>query len=119
VGTVYYPGLEAHPDFELASAQMSGFGGLLSFEVLGGAPAAERLLEALELSTRAASLGSVHTLATRPAAMWADERNYDASAHESVAPGLVRMAVGIESTADLVADVLGALDKVGDDADGG
>jgi methionine-gamma-lyase len=115
VDAVHYPGLASHPRHELAASQMSGFGGLLSFEVQGGAAAADRLLDAFTLSTRAASLGSVHTLGTRPAAMWGDTRNYDASSSETVAPGLVRLAVGIESTADLVDDLSRALDACGDE----
>ncbi len=112
VGAVYYPGLASHPGHELAASQMRGFGGLLSFEVLGGAPAADRVLDGLTLAARAASLGSVHTLATRPAAMWGDERNYDALAADDVAPGLIRLAVGIESTVDLIDDLTAALDAL-------
>jgi len=57
----------------------------------------------------------VHTLGTRPAAMWGDERNYDPGISEAVAPGLIRLAVGIEATADLVDDVLSALDRCDDE----
>ena len=110
VAAVHYPGLASHPQHELAASQMRGFGGLLSFEVRGGAEAADRVLDHLSLSTRAASLGSVHTLGTRPAAMWGDARNYDPTLADDVAPGLVRLAVGIEATVDLVEDLVGALD---------
>jgi methionine-gamma-lyase len=119
VDAVYYPGLCDHPQHELAASQMSGFGGLLSFEVRGGAAAADRLLDALTLSTRAASLGSVHTLGTRPAAMWGDTRNYDAAAGEAAAPGLVRLAIGIESTKDLVEDLERGLDLCRDEGAAG
>jgi methionine-gamma-lyase len=110
VVAVHYPSLDTHPQHDLAAAQMRGFGGLLSFEVAGGARAADRFLDALELSTRAASLGSVHTLGTRPAAMWGDERNYDPALRAAVPEGLVRLAVGIEATGDLLEDVRTALD---------
>jgi methionine-gamma-lyase len=110
VRAVHYPGLKGHPQHELARAQMSGFGGLLSFE-LAGAAVADRFLDALTLCSRAASLGSVHTLATRPASMWGDARNYDPVDHDGVAPGLVRLAVGIEATTDLLDDVHRALDR--------
>ncbi|HUD69265.1 MAG TPA: PLP-dependent aspartate aminotransferase family protein [Acidimicrobiales bacterium] len=119
VGTVYYPGLKDHPQHELAASQMSGFGGLLSFEMRGGAPAADRLLDSLTLSTRAASLGSVFTLGTRPAVMWGDTRNYDASASEAVPPGLVRLSVGIEATRDLLDDLERGLDACRDGAASG
>jgi methionine-gamma-lyase len=110
VRAVHYPGLELYPQHELARSQMSGFGGLLSFE-LDGAAAADRFLDALTLSARAASLGSVHTLGTRPAAMWGDPRNYDPSTHDGVEPGLVRLSVGIEATVDLLDDVVRALER--------
>jgi methionine-gamma-lyase len=109
VARVYYPGLVTHPQHDLATRQMSGFGGLLSFE-LPSAAAADRFLDALTLSARAASLGSVHTLGTRPAAMWGDARNYDPAQRDDVAPGLIRLAVGIEATKDLVTDVSCALE---------
>jgi methionine-gamma-lyase len=109
VARVYYPGLESHPQHALAASQMRGYGGLLSFEVHGGAEAADGVLDHLTLSTRAASLGSVHTLGTRPAAMWGDTRNYDPSLADEVAPGLIRLAVGIEATQDLCDDLTGAL----------
>ena len=57
----------------------------------------------------------MHTLGTRPAAMWADQRNYDPAAGEAVSPGLIRLAVGIESTRDLLDDLVGALDACDDD----
>ena len=112
VAAVYYPGLASHPQHELAASQMRGFGGLLSFEVVGGADAADRVLDRLRLSARAASLGSVSSLATRPAAMWGDARNYDPSLADDVAGGLIRLAVGIESTVDLVDDLTAALDAL-------
>jgi methionine-gamma-lyase len=111
VAAVHYPGLASHPQHALAASQMAGFGGLLSFEV-ADAGAADRVLDRMSLSTRAASLGSVHTLGTRPAAMWGDARNYDPSVAEGVAPGLIRLAVGIESTTDLVEDLTAALDAL-------
>jgi len=114
VVAVHYPGLASDPHHALAATQMSGFGGLLSFEVAGGAAAADRVLDHLTLATRAASLGSVHTLATRPAAMWGDDRNYDPDLATDVPPGLVRMAVGIEATSDLVRDLVDALDAARD-----
>jgi methionine-gamma-lyase len=116
VRAVHYPGLEHHPQRGLARSQMSGFGGLLSFEFASG-PIADRFLDALALSSRAASLGSVHTLATRPASMWGDTRNYEPGVHGGVTPGLVRLSVGIEATTDLLDDVRRALDRCIDGED--
>src|SRR5207245_6315808 len=71
IGTVYYPGLESHPQHELAVRQMTGFGGVLSFQMCGGFEAAERFIASLRRVARAASLGSAESLVIQPAAMWA------------------------------------------------
>lgn len=106
---VYYPGLATHPQHELACSQMSGFGGLLSFTPTGGGERAERLLDTLRLTTRAASLGSVHSIATRPSAMWSSQPAYDAQQDGDADEGLIRLSVGIESTEDLIEDFEAAL----------
>lgn len=107
VSAVHYPGLATHPQHELARRQMSGFGGLVSFVVRGGPDRAERLLDALRLTARAASLGSVHSLATRPAAMWSGRR--PGPREDAVDPALIRLSVGLEAKEDLVADFERAL----------
>ena len=106
---VNYPGLRTHPQHELARTQMKGFGGLLSFTATGGAPRADAILDSLRLTTRAASLGSVHSIATRPAAMWSDQRQYQSQVENGVDAGLIRLSVGIEAGADLVKDFDAAL----------
>ena len=107
--SVFYPGLTSHPQHTLARSQMTGFGGLLSFTPAGGGARAERLLDALRLTTRAASLGSVHSIATRPAAMWSSQPAYDAQHSDEATDGLIRLSVGIESTDDLLDDFSSAL----------
>jgi methionine-gamma-lyase len=107
---VFYPGLKTHPQHELAKTQMKGFGGLLSFTVSGGAVRADRVLDSLRLTTRAPSLGSVHSIATRPAAMWSDQRQYQSQVEDGVDAGLIRLSVGIEAKEDLLADFEQALD---------
>jgi methionine-gamma-lyase len=109
VVAVYYPGLATHPQHDLARSQMSGFGGLLSFTPTGGGDRAERLLDSLRLTTRAASLGSVHSIATRPSAMWSNQPAYDAQQTGAADEGLIRLSVGIESTEDLIEDFEAAL----------
>jgi methionine-gamma-lyase len=109
VDHVYYPGLSAHPQRELAQSQMSGFSGLLSFAPSGGAERAEKILDALRLTTRAASLGSVHSIATRPAAMWSNQPAYRGQNSPEANEALIRLSVGIEATSDLVADFENAL----------
>lgn len=107
VVAVHYPGLASHPQHDLAASQMSGFGGLLSFVVRGGPDRAERLLDELRLTTRAASLGSVHSLATRPAAMWSARQ--PSRGEDVVDDALIRLSVGLEAKEDLVGDFERAL----------
>jgi methionine-gamma-lyase len=109
VATVHYPGLASHPQHDLAQRQMRGGGGLLSFEVRGGAEATERLLDTLRLASRAPSLGGHRALAVRPAAMWTHELTPEQLAKAGVAPGLIRFAVGLEDDGDLIADLRRAL----------
>ncbi|MDB4931247.1 MAG: Cystathionine gamma-synthase [Myxococcaceae bacterium] len=110
VERVFYPGLESHPDFAVASAQMSGFGGVVSFLVRGDGARTRRFIDACRLATIAPSLGGVETLIEQPALM----SYYDLSGEERLAVGipdnLVRLAVGIESAADILDDLAQALD---------
>ncbi|HEY8296652.1 MAG TPA: aminotransferase class I/II-fold pyridoxal phosphate-dependent enzyme [Candidatus Baltobacteraceae bacterium] len=109
VAAVHYPGLPSHPQHELARAQMRGFGGILSFEVAGGFEAAERVLSAVTLPQRAASVGGVESLIVHPAAMWGGIMSADALAQAGISPSLVRLSVGLESERDLLADLDRAL----------
>jgi methionine-gamma-lyase len=109
VERVYYPGLAAHPQHELARSQMNGFSGLLSFAPSGGGARAEKLLDTLRLTTRAASLGSVHSIATRPSAMWSSQPAYRDHQSAEANEALIRLSVGIEATTDLLADFENAL----------
>jgi len=110
VARVFYPGLASHPAHDVASRQQSGFGGMLSFELHGGAAAARAFLETVELFTLAESHGGVESLACHPATM--THATFDAASLESagISHGLVRLSVGIEAPEDLVRDVLMGLD---------
>jgi methionine-gamma-lyase len=108
---VNYPGLSTHPQYDLAKVQMKGFGGLLSFAATGGAARADQILDSLRLTTRAASLGSVHSIATRPAAMWSDQLQYQSQVENGVDAGLIRLSVGIEAEVDLLKDFESALES--------
>ncbi len=106
VSHVYYPGLPDHPNHEVAQRQMSGFGGMVSFQVVGGESAALAVVEKTEIFTLAESLGGVESLIEHPGRM----------THASVAGSplevpadLVRLSVGIETVDDLVADLKHAL----------
>jgi cystathionine gamma-synthase len=106
VDRVLYPGLASHPGHEIAARQMRGFGGMVSFLAAGGEPAALDLVGRTNVFTLAESLGAVESLIEHPARMT------HASAADSplaVDPALVRLSVGIESVADLLADLEQAL----------
>src|SRR5215469_15796198 len=109
VKAVYYPGLKSNPQHELACRQMSGFGGMLGFEVKGGYEAADRFLSGLRLGSRAASLGGVETLAVHPASNFLHYMTLDEAAKIGIAPGLLRISVGLEGKDDLIADFEHAL----------
>jgi methionine-gamma-lyase len=110
ITTVHYPSLTTHPGHAIAARQMSGFGGVLSFELHDGYDAADRFITNLTLAKRAASLGHVGSLVVHPAALWAQSLTPEQLAEAGVSPGLVRFATGIEYAGDLVADVLSALE---------
>ncbi|HEY4118118.1 MAG TPA: PLP-dependent transferase, partial [Byssovorax sp.] len=109
VERVHYPGLASHPDHAIATAQMRGFGGVVSFVVRGGRAAAARVVDAFRIATIAPSLGGVESLVEQPAIMSYFELDDAALAGAGIEPGLVRLAVGVEDTADLVADAIAAL----------
>jgi cystathionine beta-lyase/cystathionine gamma-synthase len=112
VTDVHYPGLSTHPQIELARRQMSGFGGMLSVELKGGAPAARRFLKALRIFTLAESLGGVESLAEHPASMTHASVPASERAARGVSDGLVRLSCGIEDGRDLSTDVARGLRAV-------
>lgn len=104
VEKINYPGLPQHPDHTRAAELFEGFGGMLSFELKSGAEGARRLLERVELPVPGPSLGGVETLVTRPvttshASLTPEERD-----RLGISDGLIRVSVGIEAVADLIAD---------------
>jgi len=109
VARVFYPGLPDHPQRDLARRQMSGFGGMISFEVKGGLEPARRVVERTRLFTLAESLGGVESLIELPAAMTHASIPAETRRAHGVADGLVRASVGIEDVADLISDLDRAL----------
>ena len=111
VARVAYPGLASHPQHDVAKAQMSGFSGMISFELTGGIAAGKTVMNSVELCGLAESLGAVETMITHPATM----THVDVPAEErharGLTDGLVRLSVGIEDADDIVADLSQALDK--------
>jgi cystathionine beta-lyase/cystathionine gamma-synthase len=101
---VYYPGLASHPQHQLARRQMTGFGGMISIE-LGSRAAAESVASRLRLFTLAESLGGVESLVCHPASMTHASVPVDRRATLGITEGLVRFSVGVEESADLLADL--------------
>ncbi len=112
VERVWYPGLPSHPDHEVARRQMKGFGGVVSFTLRGGLEAASRLVDALQIPLLATSLGGVESLITLPALASYYHLSPAERAALGIPDGLVRLALGIEDTDDLLADLAQALDRV-------
>ncbi|MCH7232556.1 PLP-dependent aspartate aminotransferase family protein [Glycomyces sp. L485] len=112
IAEVAYPGLESHPDHARAAELFDGFGPVLCFRPAAGLDAAEKLLKALELPYVAPSLGGVETLITRPAITSHAGMSPEARSAEGIEDDLVRLAVGIEATEDLVDDFKNALDSI-------
>jgi cystathionine gamma-synthase len=105
---IYYPGLPDHPGHALAASQMSGFGGMIAVAVAGGAPAARAFAESTRLFQLAESLGGVESLIGYPSEM--THASVRGTALE-VPDTVVRLSVGIEDAGDLIADLLGALER--------
>jgi len=110
VESLYYPLLPTHPDFEVASRQMSGGGGVISFSLKGGAVQARRLLNSLRLIQIASSLGGVETVIELPYDL--DWYGKDPHLVGAVSTGLIRLSVGLEDIEDLTADLSQALQCV-------
>jgi len=109
VETVYYPGLESHPGYEIACRQMNGFGGMISFELKGGLVAGEAMLNHVRLMTLAVSLGNTDTLIQHPASMTHAGVPREERLKVGLTDGLVRLSVGIENIEDILADLEQAL----------
>lgn len=111
VGRVYYPGLPDHPGHDVAERQMSGFGGIVSFQVNGGEPAARRVAESTDVFGLSVSLGGVESLISHPATM---THGSTRGTPEAPPSDVVRLSVGIEDVEDLIDDLdraLGSTDR--------
>lgn len=108
VARVHYPGLESHPGHELAKAQQTGFGAMLSFE-LADANATPRFVNALQAFTLAESLGGVESLVAHPATMTHAAMSPEARAKAGISDALFRLSIGIEHADDLIDDLKSAL----------
>jgi cystathionine gamma-synthase len=111
VSQIYYPGLPQHPGHDIARRQQRGFGAMLSFELAGGEAGVAAFLEGLTCFTLAESLGGVESLIAHPASMTHAGMEESARLRAGIGPGLLRVSVGIEDAADLVADLEAGLER--------
>ncbi len=110
-GHVVYPGLASHPQHALARKQMRGFGGMLTFEIQGGLPAARKFLKAVKVFACAESLGGVESLIEHPAIMTHASVPPETRAALGISDGFIRLSVGIEDVQDLVDDLAQAFSQ--------
>ena len=109
--SVTYPGLPSHPAHETAKKQMSGFSGMISFELTGGIPAGKIVMNSVKLAKLAESLGAVETMITHPATMTHVDVPEEDRHARGLTDGLVRISVGIEDVDDIIEDLKHALEK--------
>ena len=109
VSRVAYPGLKSDPGFKIAKKQMSGYSGMISFELKGGIPSGKHLMNNVKLCLLAESLGAVETMITHPATMTHAEVPVKERHARGLTDGLVRLSVGIEDQTDIIEDLKQAL----------
>ena len=112
VARVHYPGLPTHPQHALATQQMQDFGTIVSFDLRGGAAAARRFADGVQLFALTASLGSTESLLVTPQMMGGRELNAELQRLSCITEGTIRLSIGLEDSADLLADLTQALDAV-------
>ena len=111
VERVYYPGLDSHPQKALATKQMKAFGGMIALELKGGLASGRTFMDAVQLATRAVSLGDAETLIQHPASMTHSTYTAEEGIMHGFTDGLVRMSVGLEDYEDLRSDIISALNQ--------
>jgi len=112
VTKVNYPGLETHPQHELAKHQQDGFGGLITFEVSGGRDAGKVVMDSVKLCTLAVSLGDVDTLIEHPATMTHSTYSEEDLLKVGIDPGMIRLSVGLEDPEDIMDDLDRAMSRL-------
>ncbi len=111
VERVYYAGLESHPQHELAQQQQSGFGGVVSFLVKGGREKAWKVIDNTRMLSITANLGDVKSTITHPATTTHGRLSDEQKKQSGISEGLIRVAAGLESIADIIADISRGLDS--------
>jgi cystathionine gamma-lyase len=112
IEAVHYPGLPSHPDYAVASRQMTGYGGTFSFQIRGGYQDTQRFMASLQMVKQAVSLGGFETLAVHAAAMWGGSLSDEQVREAGVEPNMVRISIGLEAAEDVIADLDHALAAV-------
>lgn len=112
VAWIKYPGLESHPQYELAKTQMKGFGSMMSFGLKGGYEAGKKLMDNVHLAILAVSLGGVETLIQHPASMTHAAVSHENKLAAGITDDLVRFSVGIEDVEDIINDLKQALEII-------
>ena len=112
VERVYFPGLDSHPQKMLASRQMSSFGGMIAMELKGGLAAGRTFMDAVQVATRAVSLGDAETLVQHPASMTHATYSAEERTKHGFTDGLIRLSVGLEDYDDIKGDLIDALDHL-------
>lgn len=105
VARVYYPGLESHPQYQLAQKQQTAGGGIVTFDVKGGKDAAWRVIDSARMLSVTANLGDAKTTITHPASTTHGRISAEARAAAGIGDGMLRIAVGLESPLDIIADL--------------
>ena len=109
VAAVHYPFLPSHPQFELAKRQMRAGGGIVTFELRGGAAGAMQVMNSALLCTRSSNLGDTRTILTHPATTTHSKLSPAERAAVGITDGLLRMSVGLEAVEDIKTDLLRGL----------
>jgi methionine-gamma-lyase len=112
VETVYYPGLESHPQHDIAKKQMDGFGGMIAIILKASREKSEELLNAFELCTLAVSLGDAETLVEHPASMTHSTYTEEELLACGLNPAMIRFSIGLEDPEDIIQDIENAFKKV-------
>lgn len=112
VKLVQYPGLDSHPQLQLAKTQMHGFGSMISFEVMGGVDGARTVMNNVEIATLAVSLGGYETLIQHPASMTHFSMNKQDRIDAGITDGLIRISIGCEDVIDIQNDLENCLRKI-------
>jgi len=112
IDVVHYPGLKSFPQYGIAKRQMTKPGGMIAFELKGGFENGMRFMNELKLIKRAVSLGDVDTLIQHPASMTHSAYSPEERVIHGISDSLVRLSVGLETPEDIIADLMGALDRL-------